>query len=40
MTYNSTRPYPRDLIGYDRHAPQAQWSWQMSFQSAFKGILA
>jgi putative urate catabolism protein len=28
MTYDSTRPYPRDLIGYGRHAPQAQWPGQ------------
>ena len=26
--YDSTRPYPRDLVGYGRHAPQAQWPGQ------------
>jgi putative urate catabolism protein len=25
MTYDTTRPYPRDLIGHGRHPPQAQW---------------
>jgi allantoinase len=24
-TYDSTLPYPRDLIGYGRHVPHAQW---------------
>jgi hypothetical protein len=28
MTYDSTRPYPRDLVGYGQHAPQAQWPGQ------------
>ena len=23
--YDSTLPYPRDLIGYGRHVPHAQW---------------
>ena len=23
--YDTTRPYPRDLIGYGREVPQAQW---------------
>jgi len=23
--YDTTRPYPRDLVGYGRHVPQAQW---------------
>ena len=25
MTYDSTLPYPRDLIGYGRHTPHAAW---------------
>ena len=25
ITYDSTLPYPRDLIGYGRHVPHAQW---------------
>jgi putative urate catabolism protein len=25
MTYDSTRPYPRDLAGYGRNPPHAQW---------------
>ncbi|NIV74645.1 MAG: polysaccharide deacetylase family protein, partial [Gammaproteobacteria bacterium] len=25
MTYDSTAPYPRDLIGYGRDAPHARW---------------
>ena len=25
MTYDSTLPYPRDLQGYGRHVPHAQW---------------
>ncbi len=25
MTYDSTAPYPRDLAGYGRHPPHAQW---------------
>jgi putative urate catabolism protein len=25
MTYDSTRPYPRDLIGYGRNTPHANW---------------
>ena len=25
MTYDSTAPYPRDLIGYGRHPPHARW---------------
>jgi len=25
MTYDSTAPYPRDLIGYGRNPPHAQW---------------
>ena len=25
MTYDTTAPYPRDLAGYGRHAPHAQW---------------
>ncbi len=25
MNYDSTLPYPRDLVGYGRHLPQAQW---------------
>jgi allantoinase len=28
MTYDSTAPYPRDLAGYGRHPPQAQWPGQ------------
>ena len=24
-TYDSTLPYPRDLKGYGRHVPHAQW---------------
>ena len=28
MTYDSTRPYPRDLIGYGQHPPHAQWPGQ------------
>ncbi len=28
MTYDSTAPYPRDLIGYGRHPPHAQWPGQ------------
>ena len=24
-TYDSTLPYPRDLMGYGRHVPHAQW---------------
>ncbi len=24
-TYDSTLPYPRDLVGYGRHVPHAQW---------------
>ncbi len=23
--YDTTRPYPRDLIGYGRDVPHAQW---------------
>jgi putative urate catabolism protein len=26
--YDSTRPYPRDLVGFGRQAPQAQWPGQ------------
>jgi allantoinase len=25
MTYDSTAPYPRDLVGYGRQVPHAQW---------------
>ena len=25
MTYDATAPYPRDLIGYGRNPPHAQW---------------
>ncbi len=25
MTYDSTAPYPRDLVGYGRHPPHARW---------------
>jgi allantoinase len=25
MTYDTTAPYPRDLVGYGRHPPHAQW---------------
>ncbi|MDB5882500.1 MAG: allantoinase [Ramlibacter sp.] len=25
MTYDATAPYPRDLVGYGRRSPQAQW---------------
>ena len=25
MTYDTTRPYPPDLVGHGRHPPQAQW---------------
>ena len=25
MSYDSTAPYPRDLVGYGRHPPHAQW---------------
>jgi len=25
MTYDSTAPYPRDLVGYGRNPPQARW---------------
>jgi allantoinase len=28
MIYDTTRPYPRDLIGYGRNPPQAQWPGQ------------
>ncbi len=28
MTYDTTAPYPRDLIGYGRNPPQAQWPGQ------------
>ena len=28
MTYDSTAPYPRDLIGYGRKPPHAQWPGQ------------
>ena len=28
MTYDSTCPYPRDLIGYGRQSPQANWPGQ------------
>ena len=28
MSYDSTAPYPRDLIGYGRTPPQAQWPGQ------------
>ena len=28
MTYDSTRPYPRDLAGYGRNPPHAQWPGQ------------
>ena len=28
MTYDSTRPYPRDLVGYGQHPPHAQWPGQ------------
>ncbi|MEI7495789.1 MAG: allantoinase, partial [Betaproteobacteria bacterium] len=26
--YDSTAPYPRDLVGYGRNPPQAQWPGQ------------
>ena len=26
--YNSTAPYPRDLVGYGRTPPHAQWPGQ------------
>ena len=25
MTYDSTAPYPRDLIGYGRNTPKPEW---------------
>ena len=25
MTYDATAPYPRDLVGYGRNPPHAQW---------------
>ena len=28
MTYDTTLPYPRDLVGYGRNPPQAQWPVQ------------
>ena len=28
MTYDSTAPYPRDLVGYGRQPPHAQWPGQ------------
>ncbi len=28
MTYDSTAPYPRDLVGYGRNPPHAQWPGQ------------
>ncbi|MBE7942124.1 MULTISPECIES: allantoinase PuuE [Ramlibacter] len=28
MTYDSTAPYPRDLVGYGRNPPQADWPGQ------------
>jgi peptidoglycan/xylan/chitin deacetylase (PgdA/CDA1 family) len=28
MSDDSTRPYPRDLVGYGQHAPHAQWPGQ------------
>jgi len=28
MTYDATRPYPRDLIGYGRNPPHAGWPGQ------------
>ena len=28
MTYDSTPPYPRDLVGYGRQPPHAQWPGQ------------
>ena len=28
MNYDSTLPYPRDLIGYGRNPPHAQWPGQ------------
>ncbi len=28
MTYDSTLPYPRDLVGYGRNPPHAQWPGQ------------
>ena len=28
MNYDSTRPYPRDLVGYGRNPPHAQWPGQ------------
>jgi allantoinase len=28
MTYDSTLPYPRDLVGYGRNPPQANWPGQ------------
>ena len=28
MTYDSTRPYPRDLVGYGRNPPHANWPGQ------------
>ncbi|MCX7269922.1 MAG: allantoinase PuuE [Burkholderiales bacterium] len=28
MTYDTTLPYPRDLVGYGRNPPQAQWPGQ------------
>ena len=28
MTYDSTLPYPRDLVGYGRHPPHAMWPGQ------------
>jgi allantoinase len=28
MAYDSTAPYPRDLVGYGRHPPEARWPGQ------------
>jgi hypothetical protein len=28
MIYDSTAPYPRDLVGYGRQVPHARWPGQ------------
>jgi allantoinase len=35
MTYDTTAAYPRDLQGYGRHVPHAQWPWQAKIAVQF-----
>jgi hypothetical protein len=33
--YDSTAPYPRDLVGYGRNPPHAQWPGQAKIAVQF-----